>query len=98
MTRSAGKSDGLRALGASVVIADALDRTALIRVVAEARPTHVIHQLTALPKAGVTRPSDLEPTNRLRIDGTRNLLDAALSRMQHTRSRLLDVYRSPRER
>jgi CRP-like cAMP-binding protein len=29
---------------------------------------------------------------------TRNLLDAALSRMQHTRSRLLDVYRSPRER
>jgi CRP/FNR family transcriptional regulator, cyclic AMP receptor protein len=29
---------------------------------------------------------------------TRNLLDAALSRMQHTRARLLDVYRSPRER
>ena len=78
MTRSAGKSDGLRALGAAVVIADALDRTTLIRVVAGARPTHVIHQLTALPKAGVTRPSDLEPTNRLRIDGTRNLLDAAV--------------------
>jgi CRP/FNR family cyclic AMP-dependent transcriptional regulator len=29
---------------------------------------------------------------------TRNLLDAALTRMQHTRARLLDVYRSPRER
>jgi len=78
MTRSAGKSDGLRAMGASVVVADALDRTALVRVVAAARPSHVIHQLTALPKAGVTRPSDLEPTNRLRIEGTRNLLDAAV--------------------
>jgi len=47
-------------------------------VLADARPTHVIHQLTALPKAGVSRASDIEPTNRLRIDGTRNLLDAAI--------------------
>jgi len=78
MTRSAAMANDLRALGASVAVADALDRPALVRVVAEARPTHVIHELTALPKAGVKRPSDLGPTNRLRIEGTRNLLEAAI--------------------
>lgn len=78
MTRSGGKSERLRTLGVAVVVADALDRAALVRAVVEARPTHVIHQLTALPKGGVTQPSDLEPTNRLRIEGTRNLLDAAV--------------------
>jgi nucleoside-diphosphate-sugar epimerase len=78
MTRSPNKEGELRALGASVAIADALDPIGLTRVLADARPTHVIHQLTALPKAGVSRASDIEPTNRLRIDGTRNLLDAAI--------------------
>src|SRR5262245_25511362 len=78
MTRSMNKEGELRALGASVAIADALDRAALARAVADARPTHVIHQLTALPKAGVSRPRDLDATNRLRIDGTRNLLAAAI--------------------
>ena len=79
LTRSASKRDELSALGASVAVADALNRTALIDVVREARPTHVIHQLTALPKDGPRRPSDLTATNRLRIDGTRNLLDAAIA-------------------
>ena len=79
LTRSAGKQAEIRALGATPVVADALDRDALIAAVKAARPTHVIHQLTALPKDGVRRPADLEATNRLRIDGTRNLLDAAVS-------------------
>jgi len=78
MTRSPHKEAELRALGASVAVADALDRRAVARVVADARPTHVIHQLTALPKAGVRRTSDLEATNRLRIEGTRYLLEAAV--------------------
>jgi nucleoside-diphosphate-sugar epimerase len=38
----------------------------------------VIHQLTALPKSGPRRPGDVEATNRLRIDGTRNLLEATI--------------------
>lgn len=78
LTRSSGKQDELRALGASVAIADALARDELTAAVATARPTHVIHQLTALPKSGVRRPSDLDATNRLRIEGTRNLLAAAI--------------------
>jgi nucleoside-diphosphate-sugar epimerase len=79
LTRTAGKQVSLRRLGATPAMADALDRDALLRVVEAARPTHVIHQLTALPKEGdVKRVSDLEPTNKLRIEGTRNLLDAAI--------------------
>ena len=78
LTRSPERAGGLRALGASVAIADALDRTALTRVVADAHPTHVVHQLTAIPKTGVTKPDDLTATNRLRIDGTRNLIEASV--------------------
>jgi uncharacterized protein YbjT (DUF2867 family) len=67
LTRSPGKIDMLRALGAVPAVADALDPEALHRAVIAARPTHVIHQLTALPKAVPRRASDLEPTNRLRL-------------------------------
>jgi len=77
LTRSMSKRDELVAEGASVAVADALNRDALIAAVEAARPTHIVHQLTALPKGGPRRPSDLEATNRLRIDGTRNLLEAA---------------------
>jgi nucleoside-diphosphate-sugar epimerase len=78
LTRFASKQNDLRALGASVAVADALNREALIATVEAAHPTHVVHQLTALPKDGARRAGDLDATNRLRIDGTRNLLDAAI--------------------
>jgi D-arabinose 1-dehydrogenase-like Zn-dependent alcohol dehydrogenase len=63
LTRSADKQQSLPALGATPVVADALND-----VVLSARPTHVIHQLTALPRDGPRRASDLAATNRLRID------------------------------
>jgi nucleoside-diphosphate-sugar epimerase len=78
LTRSPATAAGLHAIGAEAAVADALDRQALTHAVIAAAPDAVIHQLTAIPKAGVTRAADLEPTNRLRIDGTRNLLDAAV--------------------
>jgi nucleoside-diphosphate-sugar epimerase len=79
LTRSAARRDEFWGWGVSVAVADALDRDALIEAVRAARPTHVIHQLTALPKDAPRRARDLTPTNRLRIDGTRNLLDAAVA-------------------
>jgi nucleoside-diphosphate-sugar epimerase len=79
LTRSISKRDDLRQLGAAVAVADALNREALVAAVEAARPTHVIHQLTALPKGGPRRRSDLDATNRLRIEGTRNLLEAAIN-------------------
>jgi nucleoside-diphosphate-sugar epimerase len=78
LTRSPGKQSEIRGLGATPAVADALDCEALKSVVEAARPTHVIHQLTALPKEGPRGSKDLEPTNRLRVDGTRNLLEAAV--------------------
>jgi len=78
LTRSVDKQDELRALGASAAVADALDREALIAAVEAAHPAAVIHQLTALPKDAPRRPGDLDATNRLRVDGTRNLLEAAI--------------------
>ena len=79
LTRSAANEPMLRALGATPAVADALDADALRRVVVEARPTHVIHQLTALPKGGPRSARDLVPTNRLRTEGTKNLVDAAVA-------------------
>jgi nucleoside-diphosphate-sugar epimerase len=78
-TRSSDKQLMLRAFGASPVVVDALDADALAAAVRTAAPTHVIHQLTALPRAGIKRASELEPTNRLRDEGTRNLLKAAIA-------------------
>jgi nucleoside-diphosphate-sugar epimerase len=78
-TRSANKQSILRALGANPVVVDALDADALAAAVRAVSPTHVIHQLTALPRGGPRRASDLEPTNRLREEGTRNLLRAAIA-------------------
>jgi nucleoside-diphosphate-sugar epimerase len=79
LTRSQNKQLELRALGATPAVADALDRDALIAAVVAAHPTHVIHQLTALPKGGPRKPGDLSATNRLRIEGTRHLLEAAIN-------------------
>jgi nucleoside-diphosphate-sugar epimerase len=79
LTRSAANAPKLRALGATPAVADALDPDALRRVVVDAHPTHVVHQLTALPKGGPRSARDLAPTNRLRTEGTRNLIDAAVS-------------------
>ena len=79
LTRSQEKQQMLINLGATPAIADALDAAALQSVLQAARPTHVIHQLTAIPKDGVQRASDLDSTNQLRIEGTRNLLSASIA-------------------
>jgi 2-alkyl-3-oxoalkanoate reductase len=80
MTRTPGKESQLRALGATPAVADALDPDALLRAVVAAGPTHVIHELTALPKNGsVRKASDLAPTNRLRVEGTRHLIAASIA-------------------
>ena len=78
-TRSSDKQSLIRGLGASPVVVDALVAAALDKAVREAAPTHVVHELTALPKAGPRSAQELEPTNKLRDEGTRNLLRAAIA-------------------
>jgi nucleoside-diphosphate-sugar epimerase len=79
LTRSPANAGMLATLGATPAIADALDAAALRRAVVDAHPTHVVHQLTALPKSGPRSARDLAATNRLRTEGTRNLVDAAVA-------------------
>ena len=79
MTRRPDKAAGLRAAGADPVVADALDRDAVLRAVVAARPEVVVHQLTALAGTTSMRRFDREfaLTNRLRTEGTDHLLAAA---------------------
>jgi nucleoside-diphosphate-sugar epimerase len=79
LTRTPAKVDTIRALGAEAVVADALDRDAVVAAVQDARPEAVIHQLTAIPDRINPRKmaSDFELTNRLRSEGTDNLLEGA---------------------
>ncbi len=78
MTKTASKQDGLRALGARPVVADALDPDAVARVVGEAEPEVIVHQLTALSGATDMRHLDrfFAVTNRLRTEATDHLLAA----------------------
>jgi len=76
LTRDRGGAGRLEALGARPVVADALDRGALVRAVQGLSADAVIHELTALRKPP-RRHSGMALTNRLRSQGTANLLAAA---------------------
>jgi nucleoside-diphosphate-sugar epimerase len=69
-------TDRLIALGARPVVADALDRPGLLSAVKGHSADAVIHELTALRKPP-TRHSGMAMTDRLRSEGTTNLLAAA---------------------
>ena len=79
LTRSGARQEQLRGAGAELVTCDALDAAALEKAVGAARPEVVVNQLTALPRRISPRRAgrDLAATNRLRREGTRNLMAAA---------------------
>jgi nucleoside-diphosphate-sugar epimerase len=77
-TRSAERAAGLEALGARAAVADGLDREAVVRAVRAASPDAIVHQMTALRGMKFGRPDrTFAQTNRLRTEGTDNLLAAA---------------------
>ncbi|MDP8946989.1 MAG: NAD(P)-dependent oxidoreductase [Actinomycetota bacterium] len=79
ITRSKEKLGMLSDLGAEAVVCDVFDAGRLGTVVARAEPDAVINQLTDLPQS--LNPRKLKEyyaaNNRVRREGTRNLLDAA---------------------
>jgi nucleoside-diphosphate-sugar epimerase len=78
MTRSEAKAERVRQAGAGAAVVDVFDADPLRAAVEEARAEVVVHELTALPDRFDFRKKDLyAPTNRVRTEGTRNLLDAA---------------------
>jgi nucleoside-diphosphate-sugar epimerase len=79
MTRSPEKQRTLRELGAEPVVADGLDRVAVMTAVMRAEPEVVIHEMTGLTGVRSLRNFDHEfaQTNRLRTEGAEYLLEAA---------------------
>lgn len=80
-TRSAEKAAELRSLGAEPVVVDVFDAPALMQAVKAARANIIIHQLTDLPKDLDPRlmPEAVVRNARVRREGTRNLVAAALA-------------------
>ena len=72
-TRSAAKREQIAAAGARPIVANALDRDAVFAALRAERPDVVIHEITDLSGR------DFAGNSRLRIEGTRNLVDAALA-------------------
>jgi nucleoside-diphosphate-sugar epimerase len=77
MTRSPGKAEPLRELGADPVVVDVYDATMLREAVVGFEAEAVVHQLTDLPDDPSRIPEMAEANTRIRLEGTRNLLDAA---------------------
>jgi nucleoside-diphosphate-sugar epimerase len=79
MTRSVLRASQLEAIGADPVVCDAFDADGVRAAMADASPEAVIHQLTALPpRLDWADPNVFAANNRMRTEGTRVLVDAAL--------------------
>jgi NAD(P)-dependent dehydrogenase (short-subunit alcohol dehydrogenase family) len=79
MTRSAGNADRLAAMGARPIVCDVFDRDALATAVRTFSPDMVLHELTDLPDDVDKVPDAVLLNARIRVEGTRNLLDAVQS-------------------
>jgi 2-alkyl-3-oxoalkanoate reductase len=78
MTRSEAKAGEIREAGARAAVVDVFDVDSLRAAIEQARAEVVVHELTALPDRLDFRKKDVyAPTNRVRTEGTRNLLEAA---------------------
>jgi 2-alkyl-3-oxoalkanoate reductase len=78
-SRTQERAETLRRLGAEPAVLDVLDREAARRLVLETKPDAIVHQATALSEdLDLKRFAEtFAPTNRLRTEGTDNLIAAA---------------------
>jgi nucleoside-diphosphate-sugar epimerase len=76
MTRSPGKVEMLSELGAEPVVCDVYDAGALAAAVTGFRTELMMHQLTDLPDTADQITDFRDRNNRMRTEGTRNLIAA----------------------
>jgi nucleoside-diphosphate-sugar epimerase len=76
MTRWESKTSRLAALGAEPIVCDVFDRPALTAAIRSFSPDVLLHELTDLPDDLVNLPKISLLNARIRVEGTRNLLDA----------------------
>jgi uncharacterized protein YbjT (DUF2867 family) len=79
MTRSPQKATEIAALGAAPIVCDVFDAELLIEAVVGFAPDAVVHQLTDLPDSLAELPERTAANDRIRTEGTRNLVSAAQS-------------------
>jgi nucleoside-diphosphate-sugar epimerase len=80
MTRREEAAAEIRATGADAAVCDVFDPGALTEAVTAMRPEVLVHELTALPdRLDYKDPGLYTATNRVRTEGTRNLIAAARS-------------------
>ena len=80
MTRSVLRAAQLEAVGADPVVCDVFDADGVRAAMADASPEAIIHQLSALPaRLDWANPHLFDEHNRVRTEGTRILVDAALA-------------------
>jgi nucleoside-diphosphate-sugar epimerase len=77
LARNEASAELIRSRGGAPVSGDLLDAESVERAVAHVRPTVVLHQATALKHVSPRKLETIDPTNRLRTEGTRNLVRAA---------------------
>ena len=79
LTRTAGKVDSIRRIGAEAAVADALNRASTVEAIARAKPDVIVHEMTSLSTANDLRRFErsFAATNRLRTEGLQNLLAGA---------------------
>jgi nucleoside-diphosphate-sugar epimerase len=77
MTRSAARTELLARLGAEPVLCDVFDREALIEAVRGFKPDALLNELTDLPDDAARIGEFTELNARIRLEGTRNLIEAA---------------------
>jgi nucleoside-diphosphate-sugar epimerase len=77
MTRTPDKVELVRSLGAEPVVCDVFDLDALSAAVSGAAVAMVMHQLTDLPDRVDQLSEFRQRNNRMRTEGTRNLIEAA---------------------
>jgi 2-alkyl-3-oxoalkanoate reductase len=78
-SRTAARAATVDAAGGHGVVCDALDRDAVFAAVQQAQPEVVVHELTALPQSYLALRKGSQATVRLRREGTRHLVDAAVA-------------------
>ena len=79
LTWRPGSTAAVEALGGRAVTGDVLDRVSVARALRTVQPEAIVHMATAIPAAIDPRrlAADFSTTNRLRAEGTRNLLETA---------------------
>ena len=76
MTRSADRAGRLLSMGAEPIVCDVFDRAELTNAVLSFTPDLLLHELTDLPDEMADLPQKSLDNARIRVEGTRNLLDA----------------------